>query len=84
MATHESKSALVAPILTATPTVISRISGRYARHSTKRPCEPKLTALEHLVGSFADQVQTDDLLLLADTDELERGRLLVVLVHHGE
>lgn len=57
-----------------------------AGHRNRRIVESvrPLTALEDLVRAFADDVQTDHLLLLANADQLVRRGLLVLLVEHGE
>jgi hypothetical protein len=44
----------------------------------------RLTSLQHLVTSLSDNVQPDDLLVLALADQLVRGRLLVLFLEHGE
>lgn len=81
MATQESKSSLVAPILMATPTVVPDGSASRARIGY---AGARLTSLQHLVTSLADDVQTDDLLVGSLTDQLVRRRLLVLFLEHGE
>jgi hypothetical protein len=44
----------------------------------------RLTSLQHLVTSLSDDVQADDLLVLALAYQLVRGRLLVLFLEHGK
>lgn len=78
MATQASKSSLVAPILMATPT------GTFVSNSRLPPTQEILTALEHLVTAFTDDVKTDDLLIRTSANELICCGLFVVFIKHGE
>lgn len=79
MATQESKSSLVAPILMATPT-----KNALSAFHNYRSIQKILTALEHFVAAFADDVETDHLLFRTGANELIGCGLFVVLIKHGE
>lgn len=51
--------------------------------SQSTSAEATLTALQHLVRTVTDQMQSNNLLLLSNTDQFVRGRRLVILIKHG-
>jgi hypothetical protein len=72
----------------ATPTIeAQRCNSQTYQHTFAREtiiARARLTSLQHLVTSLSDDMQPDDLLVLALADQLVRGRLLVLFLEHGK